>query len=483
MRGGFQEGRPHFLHGTYINGFYETWPIPYGEKAFGFAKTGQTMINVPDGKIIRLYVDDEPFTLDRATLDHYERALDMKSGTYERETLWETPSGKHVRIRTTRFVSFTERHVAAVRYEVTVLNARAPIVVASELADHRAIDAKAVREDLAAGVAPPTHEDDPRLARTFKDEVLVLEEMETHDKRVLMGHFTRSSRMTMGCGMDHVVETENDYTVASSREDQSGPCRLQHRRRAGQAVRAVQIRDVSHVAQRAGVGAARAVGADAGSRDPAGIRSPAGGSTRVRRRFLAAERHPDLRPADQPAPATVPAVESVPDAPGDRARRERRRAGEGSDRAGVRGTLLLGHGDLLSPVPHLHRPAHRAKPPEIPARHARQGARTRHGAQPARRPLSLADDQRRRGERLLRRRHGAISHQRGNRLFDQEVRRSHRRLRNSCASTARKCSSKPRGSGSTWASSRSPEREIRHPQRHRAPTNTPPSSTTTPTRT
>src|SRR5688500_12963794 len=145
MRGGFQEGRPTFLHGTYINGFYETWPIPYGEKAYGFAKTGQTMINVPDGKIIRLYVDDEPFTLDRATLDHYERALDMKCGTYEREVLWETPSGKQVRMRTTRFVSFTERHVAAIRYEVTILNGRAPVVVASELANHAAIEAKAVR--------------------------------------------------------------------------------------------------------------------------------------------------------------------------------------------------------------------------------------------------------------------------------------------------------------------------------------------------
>src|SRR5829696_7072089 len=113
MRGGYQEGRPHFLHGTFINGFYETWPIPYGEKAYGFAKTGQTMVNVPDGKIIRLYVDDEPFTMDRATL-----------------------GGKQVLIRATRMVSFTERHVAAIRYEVTVLNARAPIVVASEMVNH-----------------------------------------------------------------------------------------------------------------------------------------------------------------------------------------------------------------------------------------------------------------------------------------------------------------------------------------------------------
>src|SRR6188508_790578 len=115
MRGGFQEGRPSFLHGTFVNAFYETWPIPYGEKAFGFAKLGQTMVNVPDGKIIRLYVDDEPFTLDRA-------ALDFKSGTYERKVTYTTPSGKQVRMHATRLVSFTDRHVAAIRYEVELLN-------------------------------------------------------------------------------------------------------------------------------------------------------------------------------------------------------------------------------------------------------------------------------------------------------------------------------------------------------------------------
>src|SRR3954453_2394038 len=113
MRGRFQEGRPSFLHGTFVNGFYETWPIPYGEKAFGFAKTGQTMVNVPDGKIVRLYVDDKPFTADRATMLKYERALDMRRGTHDREILWETPSGKQVLIKCTRLVSLADRHVAA----------------------------------------------------------------------------------------------------------------------------------------------------------------------------------------------------------------------------------------------------------------------------------------------------------------------------------------------------------------------------------
>src|SRR4051794_13467952 len=206
MRGGFQEGRPSFLHGTFINAFYETWPIPYGEKAYGFAKTGQTMVNVPDGKIIRLYVDDEPFTVDRATLQEYERALDFRKATYERELLWETPAGKQVKMRIDRLVSLTDRHVAALRFQVTVLNAKAPVVIVSEMVDHSAEHAE-VHHDTA-GVSPPnrSEEDDPRLAKSFKHRVLVPEHSEVRDKRVILGFRTHSSGMTLGCGMDHVID-------------------------------------------------------------------------------------------------------------------------------------------------------------------------------------------------------------------------------------------------------------------------------------
>jgi alpha,alpha-trehalose phosphorylase len=60
MRGGPEEGGPNAENGTFINGFHETWPIVYGEDAFGFARTGQTICNVTDCKIIKLFVDDEP---------------------------------------------------------------------------------------------------------------------------------------------------------------------------------------------------------------------------------------------------------------------------------------------------------------------------------------------------------------------------------------------------------------------------------------
>ena len=86
MRGAFEEGGPAGQHGTFINGFYESWPIPYGERAFGFATHGQTIVDVPDGKIIRLYIDDEPFDLESAFIQRYERVLDMQNGTLDRES-------------------------------------------------------------------------------------------------------------------------------------------------------------------------------------------------------------------------------------------------------------------------------------------------------------------------------------------------------------------------------------------------------------
>jgi len=129
MRGCPEEGGPNVENATLINGFYETWPIVYGEDAYGFAKTGQTICNVIDGKIIKLFVDDEPFWLPNATLLRYDRRLNMKSGTLDREILWETPAGKQVSVRSRRLVSFENKHVAAISYCVTLLNANASVVI------------------------------------------------------------------------------------------------------------------------------------------------------------------------------------------------------------------------------------------------------------------------------------------------------------------------------------------------------------------
>ena len=96
VRGSFEEGRPALVPGTFLNGFHETWPISHAEGAPALAKTGQTIVNVPDTTIVKLYVDDEPFFLPTAVLQDYGRILDMRAGTLTRELVWATAAGKHI---------------------------------------------------------------------------------------------------------------------------------------------------------------------------------------------------------------------------------------------------------------------------------------------------------------------------------------------------------------------------------------------------
>ena len=126
MRGNPEEGRDAFAHGTFINGFHETWPIRHAEAAFGFARTGQTIVNVPDAKLMKLYVDDEPLILGTAELESYERSLDFRDGVLRRDLVWRTPSGKRVQVDSTRMVSMTQRHLAVITLEVTMLVRRRP---------------------------------------------------------------------------------------------------------------------------------------------------------------------------------------------------------------------------------------------------------------------------------------------------------------------------------------------------------------------
>jgi alpha,alpha-trehalose phosphorylase len=193
MRGCPEEGGPNAENSTLINGFYETRPIVYGEEAYGFAKTGQTICNVTDSKIIKLFVDDEPFWLADANLLSYDRRLNMKSGTLDREILWETPAGKQVSITSRRLVSFANKHVAAISYCVTLLNAEAFVVISSEMA--------------ANEPSAPTNSDDPRQARAFSSRVLHPRTSYSKDRRIVLCHATEKSRLTLTCATDSALET------------------------------------------------------------------------------------------------------------------------------------------------------------------------------------------------------------------------------------------------------------------------------------
>jgi alpha,alpha-trehalose phosphorylase len=117
LRGNLDEGEPNGLPGTYLNSYYELRPLPYAEAGYGYPESGQTLVNVTDGKIVRLLVDDEPFDVRYGKLLSHVRELDLRAGVLVRHVDWRSPANAAVRVRSTRLVSFSQRAVAAVQYE------------------------------------------------------------------------------------------------------------------------------------------------------------------------------------------------------------------------------------------------------------------------------------------------------------------------------------------------------------------------------
>ena len=226
MRANPEEGRDAHSHGTFVNGFHETWHIHHAEEAFGFAKTGQTIVNVPDAKLLKLYVDDEPLLLATADLDSYERVLDFRAGTLTRDLVWRTPAGKRVHVRSQRLVSLAHRHLAVMTFDVTLLDSPAPVVISSQL-----LNRQDGEDEYHVRAAALGEGGDPRRMRQFDHRVLLPKLQRRPDERpdgrdgvggrdgeVLLGYRCANSGMTLVCGYRHII----DSACAHREEDTVG---------------------------------------------------------------------------------------------------------------------------------------------------------------------------------------------------------------------------------------------------------------------
>jgi alpha,alpha-trehalose phosphorylase len=190
FRANLDEGEPFGLPGTYLAGFYEVRPLPYAEAGYGFPEDGQTVVNVTNGKIIRLLVEDEPFDVRYGELRSHERVLDLRSGLLHRTAEWVSPTGRGVRVSSTRIVSFIQRSIAAIMYEVEPLEGRFPVVVQSELVTNEQL---------------PTAGTDPREGA---EEAIRLrsESFDSADVRAILVHSTNRSELTTAAAMEHVID-------------------------------------------------------------------------------------------------------------------------------------------------------------------------------------------------------------------------------------------------------------------------------------
>ena len=198
IRGAFDEGRSSFHHGTYLNGFYETEPIIYGEHAYGFARNRQRMLNVTEGTMIQLYVDDDPLDLSAGEIVHYRRYLDMEGGCLCRELTWRSPSGKLVTIESTRLVSFVREHVAAIRWTCRMHDDGATLAVIS---------------GIYGKVKPQLGHEDPRVGMALRQNALIPTGRKIDRTYGSLRHVTRNTRFTLLCTMANELATESHFGV------------------------------------------------------------------------------------------------------------------------------------------------------------------------------------------------------------------------------------------------------------------------------
>ena len=204
VRGNLDEGEPYGLPGTYLNGFHERRPMPHAEPGYGFPEDGQTVINVTNGKILRLLIDDEPFDVRYGELRTHERVLDFRAGLLVRTAEWISPAHQPVVVRSQRLVSLSQRAVLAVRLQVDVFDDPARVVLQSE---------------LVANEGLPTKTGDPRVAAAL-DHPLESEESGVHEAGAHMVHRTRRSGLRMAATMDHEAISDADLSMqAEANED------------------------------------------------------------------------------------------------------------------------------------------------------------------------------------------------------------------------------------------------------------------------
>jgi alpha,alpha-trehalose phosphorylase len=224
-RGNLDEGEPHGLPGTYLNGVYEDRPLPAAETAYGRPESGQTVINVTNGKLMRLFVDDEPFDVRYGRLLLHERLLDFRAGTLTRHAEWTSPVGGSVRITSTRLVSFTHRAIAAVCYEVEPIDGRLQVTVQSELQANEQLP------DAAA---------DPRSAFRL-DHPLLAEYQVAHETAAVLVHKTRHSGLRVASAMDHLIDAPVPLRTESRAFEDRGLVSVSAPLEAGQRLRVIKF--------------------------------------------------------------------------------------------------------------------------------------------------------------------------------------------------------------------------------------------------
>jgi alpha,alpha-trehalose phosphorylase len=182
FRGDFEEKEGTYHKGTYINGFYDSEPIVYGENAYGFAKNHETILNLPDPKRIELKVGKRPFSMKKGTVQAFSRNLDFRSGILSRVVDWTSEDSLSVVVSCRRLVSFVEKNCAVLEYTVTSKQDQTSLSLTSS---------------IDTSVGNRTADEDPRVGAKFTSRPLEILETAIEENQLSFVARTRNTKLSL----------------------------------------------------------------------------------------------------------------------------------------------------------------------------------------------------------------------------------------------------------------------------------------------
>lgn len=175
------------VRGTYINGFYETETIKYGEKLYGYAEYSQSIVNITDVQTIELWINNEKFSILDGEILEYKCELDLKEGCLNRLIKWISPNKKMILVEIKRMVSFINRELFIINYKVTALNFTGKITINST---------------VNGDVSNITSENDPRIG-TVSGKHLNVIKASVEDDIISLENSTKNSNLRVITSVYH----------------------------------------------------------------------------------------------------------------------------------------------------------------------------------------------------------------------------------------------------------------------------------------
>lgn len=190
-----------FQRGTYINGFYESGPITYGEKAYGYAQHWQTIIPLPEGKELNITIDGIELFNKSGCFKRQKRTLNMKEGFLLWEFIWCDENMLEY--------SGSVRSVVPFHYEGTVLFEW----TLSLPADNSSI---VIESHLKGEFSGGTVSNDPRLPGHFNGSSLIISCDEGAHGKSLLSLDALGSGLLLKCAMSHTTTGIDEEKVISN---------------------------------------------------------------------------------------------------------------------------------------------------------------------------------------------------------------------------------------------------------------------------